>query len=119
MNFRIKIIKYTFSIVFVKKKIIPIRPTVQKIIGDKLVTDGRTDRRTDGQTDRRTDGQTDRRTDGQTDRLTDGQTDRRTDGQTDRWTDGQTDRQTEKINLFMFMEKQDLLGQVSRLRKRD
>ncbi len=45
LNFRIKILKYTFSLVFVKKKFSPIRPKVQKIIGDQLVTDNRqTDR---------------------------------------------------------------------------
>ena len=49
LNFRIKILKYSFSLVFVKK-ICPIRRTVQKIIGDELVTDRQqTDRQ---QTDR-------------------------------------------------------------------
>ncbi len=36
-NFRIKILKYTFSLVY--EKIIPIRPMVQKIIGDNFKTD--------------------------------------------------------------------------------
>ena len=39
LNFRIKILKYILCLNFVKKKFSPIRPTVQKIIGDKLVTD--------------------------------------------------------------------------------
>ncbi len=38
LNFRIEILKCTFSLVFAKK-IIPIRQTVQKILGDQLVTD--------------------------------------------------------------------------------
>ena len=42
LNFRIEILKYTFSLVFVKKKFSPIIPTVKKIIGDKLVTNRQT-----------------------------------------------------------------------------
>jgi hypothetical protein len=51
LNFRIKILKYTFFLVFVKKIFSPIRPMVQKIIRDELVT---TDRQTDRQRDRQT-----------------------------------------------------------------
>jgi hypothetical protein len=45
LNFRIKILKYTFSLVFVGKKLSLIGPTFQKIIGDKLVTDRQTTNR--------------------------------------------------------------------------
>ncbi len=53
LNFRIESLKYTFSLVFVKKKFAQSDKRFKKIIGDKLVTDNRqTDNR---QTDRQTD----------------------------------------------------------------